>query len=107
MKMIFSHSVLACSQIDLSSNMLCGVYVDDFGDMCGTYTAEGIKALADAIAVSASLTQVHVFRPHALPYRMLGACSLNQLAESFFCARADSNEPGRRHWNGLGTSFRS
>eukprot|EP00966_Prymnesium_polylepis_P162262 3750111-Prymnesium_polylepis.1 len=38
-------------QIDLSSNYLCGL---------GTYTAEGIKAIADAIRVGRSLTQINL-----------------------------------------------
>ena len=39
-------------QVDLSDNMLCGV--DEDGD--GEYTVEGIKALADALRVTASMT---------------------------------------------------
>jgi hypothetical protein len=45
-----------CSQLDLSENRLCGV--DRRGD--GTYTAEGIKAVADALRVSASLTSLNL-----------------------------------------------
>ena len=41
------------SQLDLSGNELCGV--DRFGG--GTYTAEGITALADALRVTAELTR--------------------------------------------------
>ena len=41
-------------QLNLARNQLCGV--DSWGS--GTYTAEGIKALADAVAVNASLTQL-------------------------------------------------
>ena len=49
--------VLACGvQVNLSDNQLCGM--DDEGE--GTYTAEGITALADAVSVSASLTSVNV-----------------------------------------------
>ena len=40
-------------QLDLSDNALCGV---KYGD--GTYTAEGINALADALSVNASLTKL-------------------------------------------------
>ena len=42
------------SQLDLSSNQLCGL--DDYGR--GTYTAEGITAIADALKVTASITSV-------------------------------------------------
>ena len=50
-------------QIDLSSNRLCGAwmeydkYNDDFVQK-GTYTAEGIKAIADALSVSTSMTSL-------------------------------------------------
>eukprot|EP00966_Prymnesium_polylepis_P304544 7036503-Prymnesium_polylepis.1 len=46
-----------CAQINLSRNQLCGY--DVWG--AGTYTPEGIKAIADAIGVSGSLTQVLAF----------------------------------------------
>jgi len=39
-------------QLDLSNNELCGLDVVEEG----TYTAEGINALAEAVAVNASLT---------------------------------------------------
>merc|ERR1712087_409244 len=58
-----SHSL---TQINLSLNALCGVRVVDtsilgYGvyEQRGTYTAEGIKAIADAIAMS-SLTRLDV-----------------------------------------------
>ena len=41
------------SQLNLSRNQLCGI--DDFG---GTYTAEGITAIADALKVTPSLTSL-------------------------------------------------
>ena len=44
------------SQLDLSGNQLCGV--DAFGK--GTYTTEGITAIADALKVTASLTRLDV-----------------------------------------------
>ena len=49
-----SHPPLLCtvSQLNLSDNQLCGV--DRRGN--GTYNAEGIKAIADALRVAASLT---------------------------------------------------
>ena len=43
-------------QVNLSQNQLCGL--DRFGN--GTYTAEGIIAIADALRVSASVTSVDV-----------------------------------------------
>ena len=41
--------------IDLSDNLLCGVWDDDCGD---NYTAEGITAIADALRVNGSLTSL-------------------------------------------------
>ena len=55
-----AESALVLVQLDLSGNELCGV---DLGGR-GTYTTEGIKAIADALGVSASLTQVLAFLPH-------------------------------------------
>ncbi len=49
------------TSIDLSGNQLCGVWTDDHGQH-GTYTAEGITAIADAMRVNGTLTQVLVFR---------------------------------------------
>ena len=49
-------------QLDLSKNQLCGLNWEGKG----TYTAEGIRALADAVAVNASLTQVLAFCQHTL-----------------------------------------
>ena len=49
--------MLACGvQVNLSNNQLCGL--DRYGR--GKYTAEGIKALADAVSVSASLTDLNI-----------------------------------------------
>ena len=65
----------ASTQIDLRSNQLCGL---DFRG-AGTYTAEGIKAIASAIAVSGSLTQA---RPivsnftHACAANFTHACAV-------------------------------
>ena len=44
------------SQLDLRHNQLCGL--DKYGR--GTYTAEGITAIADALKVTASITSVNV-----------------------------------------------
>ena len=50
-------SLLSChAQIDLSDNRLCGVWVQ-YGFLQGTYSAEGIEAIADAL-VRGSLTSV-------------------------------------------------
>ena len=43
------------TSLDLSDNALCGV---KYGQ--GTYTAEGINAIADALRVSSSLTRLDV-----------------------------------------------
>ena len=44
------------TSINLSNNELCGL--DFFGH--GTYTAEGIKAVADALSVNGSLTSLNL-----------------------------------------------
>jgi hypothetical protein len=41
-------------QLDLSNNQLCGK--DSWGR--GTYTAEGITAIADALRVNGALTKI-------------------------------------------------
>ena len=43
-------------QLDLSSNQLCGI--NYFGQ--GTYTAEGITAIAEALKVTGSLTELNL-----------------------------------------------
>ena len=45
------------SQLDLSGNTLCGINPNT-GE--GTYTAEGIKAIADALKGNASMTRLNV-----------------------------------------------
>ena len=47
------------SQLNLSNNQLCGL--DQYGR--GTYTTEGITAIADALKVTASVTSV---TPHRI-----------------------------------------
>jgi len=42
------------SQLDLSYNQLCGLD----NDGVGTYTAEGITAIADALRVNGALTKL-------------------------------------------------
>ena len=46
-------------QIDLSSNRLCGVYLEHgtWGKQMGTYDDKGIRAIAHAMGVSRSLTE--------------------------------------------------
>ena len=46
------------TSIDLSVNQLCGIWTDWSGDQQGTYTAEGITAIADALRVNGALTEV-------------------------------------------------
>ena len=46
------------TSINLSGNQLCGIWTDWKGDQLGTYTAEGIAAIADALRVNGSLTEV-------------------------------------------------
>ena len=52
--------IASLTSIDLSRNVLCGVSIDGRGDPSGTFTAEGITALADALRVCASLTWLDV-----------------------------------------------
>ena len=47
------------SQVDLSDNKLCGI---DCRTGAGTYDATGINAIADALRVSTSLTEVTLLR---------------------------------------------
>ena len=57
----FTHSSLPClcaMQLNLSSNQLCGI--DWRGH--GTFSVEGITALAEALKVTASLTRLDVSR---------------------------------------------
>ena len=54
----------ALTTINLSKNMLCGV--DDWGRgaLRGTYTAEGITAIADAMRVNGGLTVTNLLGNH-------------------------------------------
>ena len=45
------------TSVDLSSNQLCGLYTK-YGQTRGTYDATGIKAIAQAISVSSSMTSL-------------------------------------------------
>ena len=47
-------------QLDLSDNQLCGLFRDDYGKLQGTYTAEGITAISNALKVTASLTSLNL-----------------------------------------------
>ena len=51
---VSAHCPLLVVQVDLSNNELCGI--GRFGG--GTYNADGIKAIAQAISVTASLTKI-------------------------------------------------
>ena len=47
------------TSVDLSSNELCGLYTAyEGGPIKGTYDATGIKAIADALSVSSSMTSL-------------------------------------------------
>ena len=50
------------TSVSLASNRLCGIWTeldDDYDEVqMGTYDATGIKAIADALRVNASLTEV-------------------------------------------------
>jgi Ran GTPase-activating protein (RanGAP) involved in mRNA processing and transport len=48
------------TSIDLSRNQLCGIWTDDYGNQIGTYTAEGITAIADALRVNGALTSLNL-----------------------------------------------
>ena len=52
------HYFAFCLQLSLSNNRLCGLWLEHgtFGKQMGTYTAEGIIAIAEALKVTASLT---------------------------------------------------
>jgi hypothetical protein len=43
-------------QLDISNNQLCGLH--EYGR--GTYTAEGITAIADALRVNGALTSINL-----------------------------------------------
>ena len=58
------------TSIDLSGNQLCGIWEDWRGQQ-GTYTAEGITAIADALRVNGALTQVLAFLPPEVPFLLL------------------------------------
>ena len=47
------------TSIDLSGNQLCGVWTQ-FVEQDGTYTAEGIAAIAEALRVNGSLTSLNL-----------------------------------------------
>ena len=44
------------TSIDLSGNELCCIWTDEDGHQQGTYTADGITAIADALHVNCGLT---------------------------------------------------
>ena len=54
------HYFAFCMQLGLSNNRLCGIWLEygTYGKQMGTYTAEGIIAIAEALKVTASLTKI-------------------------------------------------
>ena len=62
------------TSIDLSGNQLCGVWTQ-YGQQHGTYTAEGITAIAEALRVNGSLTATNLL------INQLDAESAKMLAE--------------------------
>ena len=50
------------TSINLSGNELCGVW-SQYGQQHGTYTAEGITAIADALRVNGELTKMRYVSP--------------------------------------------
>ena len=42
----------------LANSALCGLYIDQYGVVHGTYTAEGINALCDALKGTTTLTSL-------------------------------------------------
>jgi hypothetical protein len=52
----------ALTSIDLSNNHLCGVRIDHRNREIGTYTADGIIAIADALRVNGALTKLSLAR---------------------------------------------
>jgi len=52
------------TSLDLSGNQLCGIWTDRHGDPHGTYTAEGITAIADALRVNCGLTVANLLGNH-------------------------------------------
>jgi len=71
------------SQLDLSANQLCGI--NHFGG--GTYTAEGITAIADALRVNCGLTSLNL--------------SYNQLCGLSNCVGAPGTYPGTYTTEGI------
>ena len=47
-----------CLQLNLNNNQLCGIYYDDYDILQGTYNADGITALSEALKVTGSMTSV-------------------------------------------------
>ena len=46
------------TSLNLAQNQLCGIWTDWRGDKQGTYTTEGITAIADALRVNGALTSL-------------------------------------------------
>ena len=70
------------SQVNLSENELCGL---DYRGR-GTYTIEGISALANALSVNTSVTQVSQIRKMSQSWHELSYCTcIWQLDLSYNC----------------------
>ena len=63
------------TSINLSENQLCGIWTDIDGSQHGSYTAEGITAIADALRVNGALTVTNLLG------NQLDAASAKMLAE--------------------------
>ena len=68
-------------QINLSDNALCGLQYVGEGHYYGTYTAEGITAIANALKVHASVTKIS-----------LAANQLGEEGTKVICAALKANE---------------
>jgi hypothetical protein len=66
------------TSIDLSRNQLCGIWSDNYGNQRGTYTAEGITAIADALGVDGGLTSLNLSSNQL--------CGLNHLGRGTYTA---------------------
>ena len=58
---VLTWALAPVSQLNLAGNKLCGVYIDNRTfELKGTYTAEGIQAIADALKGNGALTRLDV-----------------------------------------------
>jgi hypothetical protein len=57
----------------LDHNQLCGLYVDDDGELQGTFTADGITALCDALKGSVITSLRCAFTPRVFAFPSMPA----------------------------------